>query len=234
MRPCTGSAGQGGSATTLQPRVPPTVRWPPAGRSSASSSPTTSPPTARRSATGPTRSRSATSAPRGPTWRASTAPARSARRTCTSATTRPSSCSGQGGHDVPRNHEGIALVGDPRNDTHLFMNQMQVALHHAPQPARRPAARGRRRTRPTSSTRRGRATDLALPVGDPARVPAAAGRRRLAAELLDGGARALPARRRAVHPLRVRRRRRTATATARSGTATASTATSGRCPSSPT
>jgi len=33
-----------------------------------------------------------------------------------------------GGHDVPRNHEGIALVGDPRNDVHLFMTQMQVAF----------------------------------------------------------------------------------------------------------
>ena len=41
---------------------------------------------------------------------------------------------GPGGHDVPRNHQGIALVGDPRNDSHLFMNQMQVAfirLHNA-------------------------------------------------------------------------------------------------------
>jgi Animal haem peroxidase len=35
---------------------------------------------------------------------------------------------GEGGHDVPRNHEGIALVGDQRNDTHLFMNQMQVGF----------------------------------------------------------------------------------------------------------
>ena len=30
--------------------------------------------------------------------------------------------------DVPRNHEGIALIGDPRNDVHLFVNQMQVAF----------------------------------------------------------------------------------------------------------
>ncbi len=35
---------------------------------------------------------------------------------------------GPGGHDVPRNAEGIALVGDPRNDVHLFMSQMQVAF----------------------------------------------------------------------------------------------------------
>jgi hypothetical protein len=33
-----------------------------------------------------------------------------------------------GGIDVPRNHEGIALIGDPRNDTHLFMSQMTVAF----------------------------------------------------------------------------------------------------------
>jgi hypothetical protein len=31
-------------------------------------------------------------------------------------------------HDVPRNHEGIALIGDPRNDTHLYMSQMVVAF----------------------------------------------------------------------------------------------------------
>src|SRR5262249_12441360 len=35
---------------------------------------------------------------------------------------------GPGGHDVPRNQQGIALVGDPRNDVHLFMNQMQVGF----------------------------------------------------------------------------------------------------------
>ena len=35
---------------------------------------------------------------------------------------------GEGGHDVPRNHEGIALVGDQRNDTHLFMSQLQLAF----------------------------------------------------------------------------------------------------------
>ena len=34
------------------------------------------------------------------------------------------------GCDVPRNHEGIALIGDPRNETHLFMSQMTVLHHH--------------------------------------------------------------------------------------------------------
>jgi hypothetical protein len=32
------------------------------------------------------------------------------------------------GYDVPRNHEGIALLGDPRNDVHLFVSQMHVAF----------------------------------------------------------------------------------------------------------
>jgi Animal haem peroxidase len=35
---------------------------------------------------------------------------------------------GPDGVDVPRNQQGIALVGDPRNDSHLFMNQMQVGF----------------------------------------------------------------------------------------------------------
>ena len=35
---------------------------------------------------------------------------------------------GPGAGDVPRNRQGIALVGDPRNDVHLFMNQMQVGF----------------------------------------------------------------------------------------------------------
>ncbi len=33
--------------------------------------------------------------------------------------------------DLPRNQEGIALIGDPRNDTHAFMAQMQVAFIRA-------------------------------------------------------------------------------------------------------
>src|SRR6185369_1878864 len=32
------------------------------------------------------------------------------------------------GSDVPRNQEGIALIGDPRNDVHLFTSQMSVAF----------------------------------------------------------------------------------------------------------
>jgi hypothetical protein len=30
--------------------------------------------------------------------------------------------------DLPRNQEGIALIGDPRNDVHVLMSQMQVAF----------------------------------------------------------------------------------------------------------
>jgi hypothetical protein len=33
--------------------------------------------------------------------------------------------------DVPRNGQGVALIGDPRNDVHLFVNQLHVALIHA-------------------------------------------------------------------------------------------------------
>jgi hypothetical protein len=32
------------------------------------------------------------------------------------------------GHDVPRNQQDIALIGDPRNDVHVFMNQLHVAF----------------------------------------------------------------------------------------------------------
>jgi hypothetical protein len=35
---------------------------------------------------------------------------------------------GPSGSDVPRNQEGIALLGDPRNDVHLFVNQIQVGF----------------------------------------------------------------------------------------------------------
>src|SRR5437879_961425 len=33
--------------------------------------------------------------------------------------------------DLPRNQEGIALIGDPRNDVHAFMSQLQVAFIRA-------------------------------------------------------------------------------------------------------
>jgi Animal haem peroxidase len=36
------------------------------------------------------------------------------------------------GVDLPRNHEGVALIGDPRNDSHLLISQMHLAFarHH--------------------------------------------------------------------------------------------------------
>lgn len=35
------------------------------------------------------------------------------------------------GHDVPRNPQGVALIGDPRNDVHLFALSLHVALLRA-------------------------------------------------------------------------------------------------------
>jgi len=34
-------------------------------------------------------------------------------------------------HDVLRNYEGIAIIGDPRNDSHVFMSQMHLAYVRA-------------------------------------------------------------------------------------------------------
>lgn len=31
-------------------------------------------------------------------------------------------------HDLPRNAQGVALIGDPRNDSHLFVSQLHVAM----------------------------------------------------------------------------------------------------------
>jgi len=36
-----------------------------------------------------------------------------------------------GGLDLPRNAEGTAIIGDPRNDSHLFMSQMHLAFVRA-------------------------------------------------------------------------------------------------------
>src|SRR5438067_4952774 len=35
---------------------------------------------------------------------------------------------GPGGTDVPRNAEGLAIIGDPRNDSHMLMAQMHLAM----------------------------------------------------------------------------------------------------------
>ena len=38
---------------------------------------------------------------------------------------------GADGRDLPRNQQGIALIGDPRNDVHAFMTGLQVGFIHA-------------------------------------------------------------------------------------------------------
>jgi len=38
---------------------------------------------------------------------------------------------GPGGDDVLRNREGTAIIGDPRNDSHVLMSQMHLAFVHA-------------------------------------------------------------------------------------------------------
>lgn len=38
---------------------------------------------------------------------------------------------GPDGHDVLRNYEGMAIIGDPRNDSHVFMSQMHLAFVRA-------------------------------------------------------------------------------------------------------
>ena len=60
-------------------------------------------------------------------------PARRSRRSCSRTGRRPAA--------QPRR---LALIGDPRNDVHVFMSQMHRRLHARAQPDRRPPARGRR------------------------------------------------------------------------------------------
>ena len=38
---------------------------------------------------------------------------------------------GADGHDVLRNGEGLAIIGEPRNDSHVLMSQMHLAFIHA-------------------------------------------------------------------------------------------------------
>ena len=47
--------------------------------------------------------------------------------------------------DLPRNQEGIALIGDPRNDVHVFVSQMQLAFIRVHNLLVDRLARGRRR-----------------------------------------------------------------------------------------
>ena len=136
---------------------------------------------------------------------------------------------GEGGHDVPRNHEGIALVGDQRNDTHLFMSQMQVGFiktHN--RIVDRLREDGVDEAEVFEEARRATTWHYQWVILQ--RVPAAAGRRRswwascsTAARPCSGRATIRTSPSSSPTP-------RTATGTARSATATASTGTSGRCP----
>ena len=68
-----------------------------------------------------------------PTSRSSTATGRPACRSCTTATTRPSCWSAATSRPTgrpARNPQGVALLGDPRNDVHLLMSQLHVAMLH--------------------------------------------------------------------------------------------------------
>ena len=38
-------------------------------------------------------------------------------------------------NDLPRNPEGLAIIGDPRNDTYVFISQLQLSAAQAAQPA---------------------------------------------------------------------------------------------------
>ena len=108
--------------------------------------------------------------------------------------------------DLPRNQEGFALIGDPRNDVHTFMNQMQVAFIRAHNLL---VDRLReRRLRRVRSVQRGPACALlALPVGDRQRLPPRPGRIRDRRSGAGGRRPLLQAAGRAVHSGRVRRRR---------------------------
>ena len=110
------------------PQATPTPRSPRSGRSSGSSSPTTSPPIARRSriAATPRRIRNFRVPKANLEGVYGTGPVGSPylyrKDDPAKLLLSPS------GSDVPRNHEGIALIGDPRNDVHLFTSQMLVAF----------------------------------------------------------------------------------------------------------
>ena len=90
--------------------------------------------TADRSPVGPQArpARSSTSAPRAPTSRASTASGQIGSPYLFRADDPDLLLLGTNDRgepdDLPRNSQGIALIGDPRNDVHLFVSQLQVAM----------------------------------------------------------------------------------------------------------
>ena len=140
---------------------------------------------------------------------------------------------GEGGHDVPRNHQGIALLGDQRNDVHLFVSQMQVAfIRTHNRIVDRLRADGVDESDVFEEARRTATWHYQWVILN--EVPAASGRpgpgrraarRRLDAAAARGGARTSRSSSPTPH---------TATATARFATPIASTGISARCRCSPT
>ena len=209
----------------------PTVRWPPAGRSSASSSPTTSPPTARRSATAPTRADPQLPHPAGqPRGRLRRRPGRLA---VPVPEGRPGQAPARRGRPRrPAQPRGDRAGRRPAQRRPPLHEPDAGGVHRLHNRARRPAARRRRRR--GRGLRRGPARGhLALPARDPARVPAAADRRRADGRAARGGATLYRAGRRSVHPVRVRRRRLPVRPLPDPRRATRSTRASVRCPCSP-
>ena len=105
--------------------------------------------------------------------------------------------SGADGQDVLRNGEGTAIIGDPRNDSHVLMSQMHLAFVHAHNRfvdrVRSDRHTGVRRLR-----ERGPRAAVALSNGGPTGVSPKARRRRSGAkpagqrpQLLSSGARTL-------------------------------------------
>ncbi len=209
-------------------------RWRPAGRSSASSSPTTSPPTARRSAidADPEPDQELPDA-RAPTSRVSTEPARPGL---------PTFREGRPG-EAPARRGRPRRAAQPRGDRagrrpaqrHPPVREPDAGgVHQDPQPDRRPAPRGRggggrglrggAAERPPGTTSGSILREfLPLLVGDRAGRRAAGGRR----DAASSRARLRTSPSSSPTP-------RTATATARSATPTGSTGTSARCRSSRT
>ena len=107
----------------------------------------------------------------------------------------------------PATSQGVALVGDPRNDVHLLISQLHVAFLRFHNRAGRPAARDRDAGR--GGLRRGAAAgEVALRVDRGPRVPAAdGGGGAYSADVEASGQRVLRARREPDHTGRVLRRR---------------------------
>ena len=107
-----------------------------------------------------------------------------------------------GGRDLLRNTEGTAIIGDPRNDSHVVMSQMHLAFVHAHNAF---VDRARASGQPEARVFDAAARELRLALSDrrAAGVPAVLDRRR--AHRPDHARRSplLSAARSAVHPARI-------------------------------